>query len=384
MTLPRVTITFAHGALLADVGNMDGMAGIVGTGSTPALLFVPKPVYNLDDAIKQGFTKAAEPSMYRHLKEYYAEVAGNKRLVVMIVPGTVSMAEMLDNTNSASGAKRLTKQFPDVRLLGITRTPPAGYDGGAGFIDSDVRTAILAANTFGQARLAENSPVRILIEGRVQNMNAANTLAPKTIGNGYAGTVLGGTLPDNTPPDGSASVGLALGRACKYEAHVKIGKVANGPLSADKIYIGAGEASQSLAQESYNDAGFITFMNYPHKAGYYFAADRMCSENDYRLLALGRVVDKAAVIASAFFTEEIENEVDVDEEGNIASHAAFHLEERIKQQLSVAMGHQMSGEARCKITSENIVSTGKLSALLRVRPKGYTTYIDVNLGFLKT
>ena len=106
--------------------------------------------------------------------------------------------------------------------------------------------------------------------------------------------------------------------------------------------------------------------------------------DDYRLLALGRVVDKAAVIASAFFTEEIENEIDVDEQGKIASHAAFHLEERIKQQLSVAMGHQMSGEARCKITSENIVSTGKLSALLRVRPKGYTTYIDVNLGFLKT
>jgi len=378
MSLPRVTITFAHGALLADVGSMDGMAGIVGTGSTTALLCVPTPVYNLDDAIAKKFTEAAEPSMYRHLKEYYAEVAGNKRLVVMIVPETVSMKQMLDNTHSVS-AKLLTKQFPDVRLLGITRAPSSGYAGGAGFIDSDVSEAISVAKTFGEARLAENSPVRILLEGRVQNADAANTLTPNTSSNGYVGAVLGGTLPD-----GSASVGLALGRACKYEAHVKIGKVANGPLSVDKIYIGDVEASKSLAQESYNDAGFITFMTYPHKAGYYFAADRMCTKDDYRLLALGRVVDKAAVIASAFFTEEIENEVDVDEEGKIASHAAFHLEERIKQQLSVAMGHQMSGEAQCKITSKKIVSTGELSVSLRVRPKGYTTYINVNLGFLKT
>lgn len=379
MSLPRVAITFANGAMLADLGELDGAAGIVGTGFTPSLLTIPTAVHNLDDAIDKGFTEAAEPSMYRHIKEYYAEIAGNKRLIVMIVSETVTMARMLDNTNSTNGAKLLTKQFPDVRLLGITRTPSAGYDGGANFIDSDVQAAILMAKSFGEARLLENSPLRILIEGRVQTPAAANRLSPNASANGYAGVVLGGTLAN-----GSASVGLALGRACKYEAHVKIGKVANGPLSVDKIYIGATEASQSLAQGTYNDAGFITFMNYPHKAGYYFAADRMCSTDDYRLLALGRVIDKAAVVAAAFFTEEIENEVDADEEGNIASSAAFHLEERIKQQLSVTMGHQMSGEAHCKITGKNIVSTGRILVNLRIRPKGYTTYIDINLGFSKT
>lgn len=380
MSLPKVTILYSNGNLLQDVGEIDGIAAIVGTGTTAGLLNKPKTVYNLDDAITQGYTLAAEPDMYRHLQEFYREVAGNKELKIMIVPNTVTLAQMLDNTNTTNGARVLTNEFKNVRLLGVYRKPPGGYNGGANFIDNDVATAITNSKTFAEARLAELAPMRILIEGRVQNFAAANTLTPNTSTNGYAGVVLGGTLAD-----GSASIGLALGRAVKYTAEIKIGKVANGPLSVSSIYIGDKLLKDVTNLATLHGNGFISFTTYPQKAGYFFGIDRMCSTDDYRLLAFGRVVDKAAVIAAAVFTEDLEGEIDIDASGKIAEYEVTHLEERIKQQIQVAMGAQISGEPSVYINpDQNIISTSKLVLKLRIRPKGYTSFIDVEIGLTAT
>jgi hypothetical protein len=381
MSLPRVTLLYSNGNILQDVGAIDGVAAIIGTGTTAGLLNAPKTVFNLDDAIAQGFTLAAEPSMYRHLQEFYREVAGNRELKIMIVPNTVTLTQMLDNTNTTNGARRLTTEFLGrVRLLAVYRTPPGGYVGGANFIDSDVVSAIPNAKSFGDARLAELSPLRILIEGRVQNPSAANTLTPNASSNGYAGVVLGGTLTD-----GSASVGLALGRLCKYSAEVKIGKVANGPLSVSNIYIGSSLIKDVANLTTLHGAGFISFMTYPQKSGYFFGIDRMCSTDDYRLLVYGRVVDKAAVIAAAVFTEELENEIDIDDAGNIAPYEVTHIEQRIKQQIQVAMGAQISGEPSIYINpNQAIISTSKLTLKIRIRPKGYTSFIDVEMGITGT
>jgi hypothetical protein len=381
MSLPKVTLLYTNGNLLQDVGAIDGICAIVGTGTTAGLLNKPKTVYNLDDAIALGFTLLAEPDMYRHVQEFYQAVGGNKELKIMIVANTVTLTQMLDNTNSTNGAKLLTNEFAgQVRLLSVYRKPPGGYTGGANFIDADVVAAIPNAKVFGDARLAELAPMRILIEGRVQNPSAANTLIPNTSTNGYAGVVLGGTLND-----GSASVGLALGRLAKYGAEIKIGKVANGPLPVSTIYVGDKLLKDVSNLATLHGNGFISFMTYPQKAGYFFGIDRMCSLDDFRLLAYGRVVDKAAVIAAAVFTEDIESEIDIDASGKIASYEVTHLEQRIKQQIQVSMGNQISGEPIVYINpDQNIIATSKLNVKLRIRPKGYTSFIDVELGLTAT
>ena len=372
--LPKVTVAYSNGNLLADIAVIDGIAALCGTGSTVGLLGVSKTVYNLDDAIAQGYTEQAEPVAYRHLKEFYAEVGGNQELYVMLVPNTMTMTQMLDDTN-ASGAKKLLRDSEGrVRLLGVFRKPVAGYNGGANFIDSDVDSALLGSKTFAQARLAELLPLRILIEGRVQNASVANTLTPKTSANGFAGVVLGGTLND-----GSASVGTALGRAVKYAAHIKLGKVANGPLSISTCFIGDKVIKEVLNLDTLHDAGFISFMKQPGKAGFYFGIDRMASTDDYRLLAYGRVVDKAALIAAAIGIEELENDTDVSAEGTMNSIDSVALEEKIKQQISVNMGSQISA-LEVFITSPNLTNTSKVNLKLRVIPKGYTSFIDVDLG----
>lgn len=377
MSLPKVSILYSNGNLLQDVDAVDGIAALCGTGSTAGLLGVPKTVYSLEDAEAQGFTEAAEPAMYRHLKEFYSEVAGNQELHIMVVPDTMTMPQMLDNTNEGGAKKLISDAQGKVRLLGVFHKPAAGYNGGADFIDSQVGAAILSAKAFAEARLKELVPIRILIEGRVQNPSANNTLSPKTSSNGYAGVVLGGS-----DDDGSASVGLALGRAVKYGAHIKLGKVANGPLSISTAYIGTKEIKDVLNLSSLHDAGFISFMQHPQKAGFYFGIDRMSSTDDYRLLAYGRVVDKAAVIAAAVYVEDLEGEVAVDADGKIATSVLTHLKAKIIQQINVAMADQISGVEVYINPSQNVISTGKLTVQLRIRPFGYTSFIDVDLGLV--
>jgi hypothetical protein len=264
-----------------------------------------------------------------------------------------------------------------VRLLGAAFAPAAGYDGGEDFIDADVEAALLKAKVFCQSRLGELAPIRVLLEGRVQNKNSAVVFSPTTVSNGFAGVVLGGTKPD-----GSASVGLALGRAVKYGAEIKIGKVANGPLSVDTVYIGDKLVKDVLNLAVLHGAGYISFMKHPQKAGFYFGIDRMASNDDFRLLAYGRVVDKAAIIAQAVYVEELESEVDVDEQGQIAVADIKYLEGKITQQITAVMGNQISGLEVYINPAQNIINTNKLTVKLRVRPKGYTSFIDIDLGLV--
>lgn len=381
MSLPKVTILYSNGNLLQDIAALDGVAALIGTGTTPALLGVPKTVYNLDDAVEQGFTQAAEPAMYRHLKEFYGEVGGNQELHIMVVADTVTMAQMLDTTNVNGARKLLADAQGKCRLLGVFRKPGTGYSGGAAFIDSDVAAALTNAKVFGEARLAELAPVRTLIEGRVQNPAAANTLTPRTSSNGFAGVVLGGTLID-----GSASIGLALGRAVKYPAEIKIGKVANGALSIQSCYVGDKELKNVLNLETLHDAGFISFTTHPQKAGYYFGIDRMASTDDYRLLAFGRIVDKAAIIAAATYVEELEGEAEVDSAGRIATLELAHLETVITQQINAAMGGQISSNGVLVYINpnQNLIESNTLKITLRIRPKGYKSFITVDLGLTAT
>lgn len=376
MSVPRVTVLYQNGKLLQDVAALDGIGAIIGTGTSALLLGVPRIVFSLADAILQGYTLAAEPAMYRHLEEFYREVGVNQELHIMIVPDTMTLAQMVDNTN-VNGAIKLTINAPGrIRLLTCFRIPPVSYvAGGPNFIDADVVAALPLSRVFALARLAELSPLRILIEGRVQNFLAANTLTPTASTNGFAGVVLGGSLNN-----GSASVGLALGRAVKYGAEVKLGKVANGPLTIPQVFIGNRLLKDVTNLVALHASGFITFITHPQKAGFFFGIDRMCSVDDYRLLAYGRIVDKAAVIAAAVYVEQLEDEVDTEENGNIASYVVSDLEKQIEQQINVAMGAQISNIQALINPAQNIINTSRFVIKLRVQPKGYKSFIDVELG----
>jgi len=375
MYLPRVIVTYSNGNLLKAIDAIDGIGGIVETVNTIGLIGVPAQVFNLKDAVTKGYTELDEPAMYRQVKEFYDEVAGDQELWLMGTAETMSMSGALDYQDEEGAKKLIRVSNGKVRLLGVCRVPDAGYDAGNAYFDADLEGAILKANTFCQAQLDALVPLRVLIEGRVVNEDSLDRFEPKTASVGFAGVVVGGSAND-----GSASVGTALGRAVKYAAQIKIGKVANGPLSISTIYIGTKLLKDVNYLDVLHGSGVISFMNHPSKAGFYFGIDRMASTDDYRLLAFGRVVDKAAIIAAATYVEELEGEAEVDDNGNISELELKHLEGQLAQQVKANMANQISGISIYIDPAQDIIETGKLMIKVRVRPMGYKSFITVDLG----
>jgi hypothetical protein len=373
--LPKIVVAFDNGNLLADIPAVDGYGGLVGTVSTPSLLGVPMIVNNLADAATKGFTQAAEPVMYRHLSEFYTEVGGNQQLYVMGVPNTEALADMVDDTNAAGAKALVAFANGNIVVLGVIKSPATGYNPGTDFMDADVGNAVIKANTFISSRITELRFLQILIEGRVAVQTGQTIYAPNTADNNFTGVVLGGSQPD-----GSASVGTALGRRIKYGAHIKIGKVANGPLGLTNCYIGNTPITQLANLEALHDAGYISFMTYANKAGYYFGIDNMANTGDYRLMVYGGVIIKAARIAVDTYVDQLESEVDVDDNGDIDDVDVTHLQDMITQQINVNMADQISGVTVVIQLGQDIIDTSKLNISLGIRPKGYTSYIYLNLG----
>lgn len=376
MSLPKVTILFSDGNLLKDIAAIDGIAGIIGTVETVGLIGVHNIVYNLADAEGKGYTVDDEPTFHRHLKEFYAEVAGNQELHIMGVADTMSMAGMLDKDDADGATKLMLAAKGKIRLLGCFRKPDGGYDPGEAFYDADVEAALTKSITFVEDQNTKYNYLRVLIEGRVNDEDSVDILVPTAKESKYAGVVVGGS-----EDDGSASIGTVLGRAVKFGAEIKVGKVANGPLQISEAYIGTKLISEYPALATLHGSGVISFMTHPTKAGIYLGIDRMANTGDYRLLAHGRIIDKAAVIALATYVEDLESEIDIVD-GKISELDLAHLEGKVTQQITAGMGDQISkGGIEVYINpAQDVINTNTLNVKLRIRPKGYTSFINVDLG----
>lgn len=379
MPFPGVNIKVTNGNLLSQIAVLDSVAALAATVKTADLSSKTQEVYSLADAESKGYTAEKEPFMHGLLEEFYAELGGNQRLFVFGLAETMTMAEAVASTEEKGIARMLREAKGEINLVAVARQPSAGYEAGDGFLDSDVEAAVMASKPLCEAQQNANTPIRLLIEGRVANETAANDFKPNEAANGFAGVVLGGTRPD-----GSAAVTVALARAAKYGAHVKLGNGQNGALSVGQLYIGATPLEERPDLETLHDAGFLTFMNRPGTAGYYFGRDNMCSTDDFAILAHGRVIDKAQRVAAAAFLPFVETDIRMEADGTVNASDASYMESVLESALLGAMSGQVSGVAVEVPLTQDIINTSTIQVKVKVQPLGYLTWIEVTLGLATT
>lgn len=375
MAYPKVSVNVTNGNLLRSIAVEDSVGALVATVSTASLIGVVKQVYNLADAESKGYTEAAEPFMHGLIKEFYNELGGNQRLFVFGTPETMTMTDAVTGTTANGIKKLLNAASGDITLVAVARKPAANYAAGTDFLDTDVPAAVTASLSLCQAQQAAITPVRLFIEGRIANESVDNDYEPNEANNGFAAVVLGGTKAD-----GSAAVSVALARACKYGAHIKLGSGQNGALSVSQIYIGASTMESRLDMETLHDAGFLTFQRRPGAAGYYFGRDNMCSADDFAILAHGRVIDKAQRVAAAAYLPYIEDTVRVNSDGTLDDGDTAYLENVLKSAILNSLSGQISDVEVVINTDQDIVNTSTLQVGCRVLPLGYSTWIVVTLG----
>ncbi|MBA3899737.1 MAG: hypothetical protein H0X62_05920 [Bacteroidetes bacterium] len=383
MGLPNVKILLQNGALGGLARFADGVAGLIGTGVAVAGIGIgdPKLIFSLEDAIELGITETSNPKAFRQIKEFYVEGGQGAELYIMLVPDTMTISSMVDNTNLNGAKKLLDYAQGRIRLLGVFFAPPVGYvlDTTAG-IDADAFAALVNAQVLGNAYAAVQAPVRIVIEGRGFTGVVANLTDLHTMDYNRAGIIVAGSLND-----GSASVGMFLGRKARVPVQRKASRVKSGSLVLLEAFVGSSSVKTFSGLGAMHDKGYIVMRTFPGVTGIYFNADHTATKttDDYSTFARGRVIDKAQVIAYATYVEELDDEVLIQEDGTLDPGVVAFLESKIEYQINEIMksNREISSVKAFINPAQNVLATNKTKVVLKIIPVGYNSEIEVELGF---
>lgn len=391
MSLPGVNITILNGALGSVPGTSDGIAGMILSGVAVVdkiALNEPKQLFSLADAVALGldedYDTANSVDVYYQIKEFYSEAGTGAELWIMLVAQTVTMAEMADITEVNNAVKLLDAASGTIRLLGITRVPDGSYsetitDG----LDSDVWAAVTKAQALAVAYAANMRPFRTVIAGRAWSGVSGDLADLKQRSDNRCAVALTG--------QGSgleeANIGIILGRLAANPVQRKISRVKSGALQLTEAYLtdGSSVESHESALNSIHDKGYIIFRKFERKAGYFFNSDPAATADtdDYKYLARGRVIDKVVLLTYETFINEVDEDIELNADGTLPASYVKSLQGEIEKVISTAMVAEGELSAiSCVIDpTQNILSTDKLNVSVKPVPKGYTSAIDIEIGF---
>ncbi len=398
--LPRVKIDFRNGQLGSVAPNNDSVVGlaITATGvSDKFALLHPYVLHSIYDLENLGITNKPDDAnafVYKHVKEFYNEAGEGATLWIIGFPNTTTASSIVDKDSSASAKRLLETALGEIRCLVVAVNPATSYtptiENG---LDKDLESAMLNAQVLSEwATDSLFAPVFVLLEARHYNGSVTDLPNLTTYDYNRVGVLLGDTVENSN----GASVGLLGGRIAKIPVQRHIGRVKDGALNTLTTFIGD-KKTEFADAETINDKGFITFRTFVGKAGYFFSDDSLAAKasDDYRSIARRRTIDKAYRIAYRRLLEELNDEVPITDEGKLAPA----MVKGWQMQVETAIINEMTAEGnlgidptdendtgvQCYIDfNQNVVATGRIEVVLRVKPYGYAKYIDVKLGFKTT
>ena len=404
--LPYVKIDFANGAIGASEPMDDGVTGLVCTavavtqtvnGKTENVFALNTPylITKLDELVSKGITSDNSDSnatLYKAVKEFYDEAPDGSKLWIMGVADTVTIADIVDKTKD-NAKKLLVAANGTIRTLAVKIKDKSAYTPTVTTgIDGTVRTAITNAQALAEwATETLFAPVMVLLEGRHYTGNAETLVSnPVNTGNNNrVGVVIGDTVADSK----GAAVGLLAGRIASIPVQRSVARVRTGSIVATTMYIG-GVAAELGNPETINDCGFICPRTFVGKAGYYWSDDKLAAEasDDYSLIPRRRVADKAYRITYSTLINEVAEEISVTDDGKISAPVVKAIQTAVESAIVNNMtsrgnlGNDPSDPndmgVECYINpDQNIVATSRLDVQTRIKPHGYSKYIEVSLGF---
>lgn len=393
MELPRVKIQFLNGQLGTVGESADGLLALVCGAVAVSGKLTLNRAYELrstDDLASLGVMKENNAVLYKHVTEFYDEAGSGVKLIVYPVAQSSKATDLCDYTKSGEGTLRdlITKKNGALRGIGIAGINSGSTTASTNGVDPDVLTALAKAQQLGEWAADEMyAPLFIVLEGR--NYDQAKELKDLSQEKYNRVCVL---IGDTKPTGGGACMGTLLGRIASIPVQRNIGRVKDGSLAPLEMYVGARKVDESSnVIKGIFEKGYIVVRKHVGRSGYYFADDPMaCAPtDDYSHLTNRRVIDKAFRIAYDTMLEELLDELNLNEDGTLQ----YAVVKSWQQALENAINRQMTASGELSSDSEgngcicyidanqNVVSTSRIEVNLKVRPHGYSRYIDVNLGF---
>lgn len=147
-----------------------------------------------------------------------------------------------------------------------------------------------------------------------------------------------------------------------------------------------------IHHDEYEDPGlddqyFTTLRSLPTGGGVFITRPRIFAPegSDFRLVPHRRVLNRACEVALGYFQMRLNQPLAIDPStGKILETEAVSIETRATATLrGVLMARPDCSSVRCVVSrDDNILSTGTLSAEIRIVPLGYPEQISITVGYL--
>lgn len=395
-----VTITIGNGNLGRASAVLDGVTALIGSGVAVADKFALGDVLALRsvaDAETLGITAAYDLAnkvlLHRHISDFYANAGDGAELYVMPVVNTVTMADMADSTKDYA-ATLLDQMKGRVRLLTISRVAPADYVAAAvDQFDPDVWAAVTKARELSVLEFAKHRPIQIIIEGRDYQGTAATAKDLRTLSSNRVSVVIAQSA-DVAALDARfapyAAVGVAAGRLAAISVQRNLGRVKDGPIVlSGEAQFADGTKLSAMTQASLDALdgfGYIFLIERDGKAGYYFNNDHCACAltDDFAYIHRGRPIDKAARLVRQVYLEELLDDIEVDPvTGKMAAAVIKGYQRAGEKSIEINMlaNSEISGVKVFVDPDQNILSTDKVSTVMKIVPKGMANEFVIALSY---
>lgn len=392
--LPKVKITFENGTLGGVSPSEDGVVGLVAHAAAVGTTFAlgtPYLITKLDGLTALGITSEStgvNAGVYKTVKEFYAEAPEGTKLWLMGVAASTTVPNLTDKTKN--NIKPLLEAARGAINILMVKVSPGGTPTMQGSIDGDTLTAVANLQALADDWTEQKyAPFLSVVEAMSYNGVASGLPDLSERSDNRVAVVLGDTVAGSA----GAAVGLVAGRLAAMPVQRSLARVRSGAIANQEMYIGT-VAAELGDPEVAHDLGYIVPRTFVGKSGYYWSDDKLATaaSDDYATIARRRTIDKAYRIAYKTLVDEIADEVPVDADGKLAAYHCKGVETAVES----AIVNQMTSEGnlgndpdnasdlgvQCYIDPEqNILATSRLEVGLKVKPYGYSKYINVKLGF---
>lgn len=394
MALPNVEINVANGALGQVAPSEDGVAGLLFTGvaDDPFALATSYQIFSTDEAralgLDEDYDFANSLNVFKAIKDFYQEAGEGSELWLHGVAKTNTMATICDVANNVA-KKLLNDAGGRIKLLAVTRVPDGAYTPVyAGQLDPDVMAAAAKIQGLYAAFKLEFKPFRAFLDGRDFQGTTGSLTNLKASAYNSVAVVLSTDISGSK----NAAIGLALGRAAANKVQRKISRVKDGDLGIQAAFFTGQTTDLSTLTTSQlgvaHDLGYIVFRKFPNKNGYFFSGDHTATadSDDYSSFARGRIIDKAIRITQLTYVNEIEDDLETGAGGTLNPAVSKGYQSLITNALNSSFNRPGEDKEVSAIDAfldptQNVVSTNTVAVTVRIRPKGYSTDIVVDLGF---
>lgn len=391
--LPRVKITFAEGNLGKVGDSPDGLTALMVASTAEGGTYElgkPYSIRSVGDLKALKMTDKTNATLLKHVREFFAEAGEGTELIIYGVEKTKTMTELCTKGASEDEAGELRKLITlckgRLRAVAVALDAQDEPEASEGIV-ADVLSAIpKAQETAVYVTESLYAPLFVILEGRGFKRQGLKDISE--LGCDRVGVFVGDTQAEGK----GAAVGLLAGRLAKVGVQRNVGRVLDGKIAADALYLGGQPLeTQTGAVADLYTRGYICPRQYVGRAGFYFCDDRLAvsESSDYAHITARRTIDKAYRIAYDALLGLLLDELELQSDGTLHPATVRSLEQEVTGAIDRAMTAktELSADATTgsgclfEIVLGNVLSTSEVRCKLSVRPFGYARYVDVELGF---